>query len=109
MASSTTIQRPLSAEPGRTNASSPSLALDAGGNPWVAWSESDGSAGNIYVRRWDGGCWRAVGGALSAEPGSTNAFNPSLVLDSAGRPWIAWDEWDGSASNIYLQRYDVLP
>ena len=37
------------------DAESPSLALDASGNPVVAWRENvPGQFGNIYVKRWDG-------------------------------------------------------
>jgi hypothetical protein len=90
-----------------SSAYTPSLALDSSGNPVVAWHESDGSVVNIYVQRFDGTNWVPVGtGGLSgSSAASSNALNPSLALDSSGNPVVAWHEYDGSNSNIYVRRF----
>ena len=95
----------LSAQPGNTPASSPSLRLDLDGRPVVAWSESDGEADNTYVWRWTGSSWEAVGGPLSASAGSTPAARPSLELDTAGMPVVSWVESDGTAESVHVWRW----
>jgi hypothetical protein len=87
------------------NAVKPSLALDASGNPVVAWTEWDGSSNNVYVKRWDGTDWVQLGGALDVNP-AQNAISHSLALDSANRPVVAFFENDGTSFNIYVKRWD---
>jgi hypothetical protein len=96
----------LSALPGNTPASSPSLQLDQAGHPVVAWRESDGTTSNIYVWRWTGSSWEAVGGPLSASAGDTSAVRPSLELDPAGMPVVSWSESDGVAESIHLWKWN---
>jgi hypothetical protein len=81
------------------------IALDSNGFPVVAWVESNGSVFNIYVKRWDGTTWQAVGGTISAVGGLTDSFKPSLALDSSGNPVVAFREDDGSVNNIYVFRF----
>jgi hypothetical protein len=88
---------------------SPSLALDNSGNPTVAWDEGYGNNNhNIYVRRFNGSSWVNVGsGVLSGSSASSSDANfPSLALDSSGNPVVAWYEYDGTAYNIYVQRFN---
>jgi hypothetical protein len=85
----------------------PSLALDGTGHPWIAWEGLENSVKSIQLRRWDGAVWVGVGGSDSLYGLSEGAGNeqPSLVLDSSGRPVVSWTHlqglyvrhWDGSA------------
>jgi|GEM_PF-2314466 len=100
----------LNAHPSGTSASQTDLKLDGGGRPLVAWSESGppesgDAAARIYVRRWDGSQWIALGSGLSATPGSTPAEFPSLALASDGTPLIAWKENDGSTDRVHVRRW----
>ncbi len=69
----------------------PSLILDAGGRPIVAWAIDtwDGSYSAVHVRRWDGVAWvelgegSATGGGVS---GWYNTGDPVLALDAGGAP-----------------------
>ena len=82
-----------------------SLALDTSGNPVVAWTEWNSSSSNVYVKRWDGANWVALGNELDVnEP--LPAGSPSLALDTSGRPVVAWFENDGTSNNIYVKRWD---
>jgi hypothetical protein len=83
------------------------IALDNNGFPVVAWSEFSGSAFDIYVKRWNGSSWQDVGTAISAVSGNTDAFLPSLALDSVGNPVVAFQEDDGSVNNIYAYRFSA--
>ncbi len=96
----------LSATAGNTPAEQPSLALDAKGDPIVAWRESDGSSNKVYVRRWTSSGWQPLNGASSAIPDSSNAYGPSLALNGNGIPFVAWEAVPsgGSKSNVYLYR-----
>jgi hypothetical protein len=86
------------------NANQPSLAIRGSFAPHVAFSESDGTSSNIYVKQFDGNDWQAVGGALDKTL-ANNASNPSLALDSTGKPVVAWQEVVSGSSNIYVKRW----
>ena len=76
-----------------------SLAVDASGNPAVAWIEKVGGKYNIYVKKWDGITWNQLGSSLNISP-VQSAYAPSLALDSSGIPTVAWSEDDGTSSNV---------
>jgi len=74
----------------------------------VAWGEADNSGHiDMYVGRISAGEWSSIGSALSARPGTTAALKPSLQLDVAGNPILAWKELNegGNSSNLYVQRW----
>jgi hypothetical protein len=88
----------LSAFPGETSAYWSDVAVDGQGDPVVAWGEY--VAGNsirksIVVRRWSGGNWVELGGPLNIGPNTSDAYKPSLRLDSEGNPLVAWSEQSG--------------
>ncbi|MFN3484717.1 MAG: hypothetical protein ACK44W_04460 [Planctomycetota bacterium] len=87
----------------------PSLALDGSGNPIVAWTHGTASAYAIYLKRWNGTAWEEIGGSASGfgiSAPSTTAAEPSLVLDSSGRPVIAWSDSSSGNAEIYLKRWN---
>lgn len=99
----------INADPAISGIDDPVLALDASGNPIVAWTGSDGSTTNIYVHHWADGQWVPVGGPLSANPGATGAAHPSLRLSPDGVPIVAWDEAEESppsrpVRHVYVYR-----
>ena len=90
-----------------TSSTNPALAVDAAGNPTVAWDEYDGTTvTNISVASWNGAAWTKFGESLSAINGGTNALNPALALDEAGHPTVAWYEYDGDRAGIYVQKWN---
>jgi hypothetical protein len=97
------------------NAESPDLALDSAGNPIVTWLNSDVPGTNrILLKRWSGTAWEGIGGSDSGNgihgPGSWGD-NPSIALDSAGRPMVAFNEYalsGGGLGEIYLRRWDGM-
>ena len=95
---------------GSDSASSPSLSVDGSGNPVLAWKIVGFSNAEIYVRRFEGGMWRELG-ANSASAGGVSdttgeSSSPSMAMDSAGNPVVAWR--DGASGNleIYVRRFD---
>jgi hypothetical protein len=49
---------------------------------------------SIFVRRWVDGNWVELGGPLNIGPNTSDAYKPSLRLDSEGNPLVAWSEQD---------------
>jgi hypothetical protein len=81
------------------------LAVDGAGYPILVWREL-GSA-DIILRRWNGSSWVALGN--SASPGGlsdseTFCGDPTLVLDGAGNPIVAWGQGATSAGQEILVR-----
>ncbi|HEX8701696.1 MAG TPA: Ig-like domain-containing protein [Myxococcaceae bacterium] len=101
------IGAPLRVNPGAAHAGGPSLQLTTSGYPVVAWSESDAgsSFSNIYVRRWTGSAWESLGNGLNSVPGITKAYEPSLVVNAAGNPIVAWVGYDGTTANIHVHQW----
>lgn len=87
----------------------PSLALDMRDHPVLAWQDSFSGPFQIYVRRWTGSRWEEIGGSAAADGISRSkgaAVAPSLVLDSAGGPIIAWQDQFAGRDRIYLAHWN---
>jgi uncharacterized repeat protein (TIGR02543 family) len=103
------------------DADMPSLTVDSSGAPVVAfayYTTINGVAvGNtdIFVTRWNGSAWTAVGpaipaadtvagrgGAAGVSNSGDGSFNPSLAAAPAGRLALAWDE-DRPTGEIYVR------
>jgi hypothetical protein len=89
-----------------TGATYPSLAVDASGNPAVAWVDGEGRAATIRVRRWTGAGWTELGSlATSAEPGSGPMSFPAIALDASLRPLLTWHGGPASTQKIFVKRW----
>lgn len=97
----------ISALAGNTPAENVTMKVGTDGVPVIAWSEFDGADNKIYVHRWNGGAWDALGTALSANfEANTPANNPSLALDGANQISVMWDEGkDQYSRNVYGKRW----
>lgn len=91
----------LNVRPG-TYSFAPRVAVDAAGNPTVAWLEDRGGVDTLYVKRWTGQGWEALGGSLNVQA-RQRADRPALALDAAGRPVVTWAE--GEAGLLYAKRW----
>lgn len=93
------------------NVYSPSLAVEKSTNvnafnPVIAWEEDNGANRDIYVKRWNGSTWTNYGSGTPLDKSASNsAAQPSLVLDSNNRPYVAWTERVGTTNNIYVKRW----
>jgi hypothetical protein len=87
-----------------------SMNLDAAGNPIIAWTDNSSGNDEIYVKRYDGNDWvevgtgSATGGGISAN--ASASIEPSLALDSAGRPVVAWEDHSMGEPEIYVKGFD---
>jgi hypothetical protein len=86
----------------------PAIAINDGGEIYVAYQGDLTGAVDIYVVRWDGSAWVGVGGSASGagiSNSSKPSRNPAIALDALGLPWVAWTETVGTNENIYLRRW----
>jgi hypothetical protein len=76
-------------------AGNPAMALDAAGQPTVAWEHQTATGFEIHLRQWDGTTWNALGESTAAN-GIGNRTRPcrvpDVVLDDDGRPIVGWEE-----------------
>ncbi|HEX2863442.1 MAG TPA: Ig-like domain-containing protein, partial [Deinococcales bacterium] len=92
---------PLGASAGPARAvRPPPLALDANGQPVVAFETPDRKA---VVRRWSGSAWLDVAGAFHAAAGE-GTVPSSMVLDDSGNPWLAVVDVTGLNAQSYVLR-----
>jgi Bacterial Ig domain len=85
----------------------PSLVLDSGGNPVVAWRETFVSSSNVFVNRWNGTAWIPVGKSSLKANTKGGAYDFSLALDSDGNPVLAWLEFGSITKNhLYVSRWN---
>lgn len=87
-----------------SSATTPSLALDGAGAPYVAWLETASGVDRVFARRWSGSAWARLGdGAVSAATGAARA--PATTTGTVRVSWLVdatytegWtDAWSGSA------------
>jgi lysophospholipase L1-like esterase len=78
---------------------SPSLALDADGVAWLAWSSSSGTDDTLHVSHWTGKGWSTP---LPVPAGDTIPNRePVLAPTADGGLWLAWVGFDGNDDEIY--------
>ncbi|HZL71161.1 MAG TPA: hypothetical protein VFC86_01775, partial [Planctomycetota bacterium] len=85
---------------------SPSLALDASGNPCIAWHE-DGDDFEIFYRQWNGSAWVGLDGSDSGggiSQTDTDSMTPHLTFNASGNPTVAWSEDNGAGYPEILYR-----
>jgi len=90
----------------------PSIALDASGNPVVAWTEFSASGSDILVAAFDPaanegqGGWVAVGSSLNAGgiSGTGNADNAMIVNTASGLA-VAWEDDSSGSAQVYVRRF----
>ncbi len=83
----------------------PSLDLRSDNNPVVTWQEGSSTNYNVYVKRWTGSKWANVSASALDKTLSQTAQRPALILKSNNNPIVAWDESDGTSTNILVKQY----
>jgi hypothetical protein len=88
---------------------SPSLAVAPDGTPYVAWEDESGGDAEIYVLRWNGSSWEEVGAGSASGGGISDnsgySLSPSLAVAPDDTPYVAWVEYSGGDSEIYVKRW----
>jgi hypothetical protein len=88
--------------------SDPSMAIDPGGEVYIAWVDGSSGRGEVYVRRWNGSSWEEVGSGSASGGGisddGTYSFNASIAVGRNGIPYVAWEyNYD---LGIYVRRWN---
>ena len=78
---------------------------------YVAWVDSRNGVFQIYAARHTTDSWQEL--AASASGGGVSnllasARRPSLALNSAGQPLVAWTQFSGGTSDIHVAQYDPM-
>ena len=84
------------------NSSFPQIAIDALGNPMVAWQKLDaGGISHIWASRF-AGTW---GNAMRIDTGSGDAFSPSVAIDTKKNATVVWQQKNAALQSVYAARY----
>jgi len=84
-------------------ANTPTLAV-YGGVPYVAWTESDGVAIQVYIKHYNGSSWIQDGGSLNVNS-VQHAFSPQIAfVDDV--PHVVWRESNGANDVMYVKRFN---
>ncbi len=89
------------------------VAIDSTGNPMVAWCDTASGNSEIYLMRWNGASWIELGGSASAGGissfgiGGGSAYHPTLAVDAADNPVVAWERVAPMTAtwSLYLKRW----
>ncbi|RJF75290.1 hypothetical protein D3875_01985 [Deinococcus cavernae] len=88
-----------------TYTSAPVMRLTPAGEPVVAWLEDHQGLDHVFVKRWNGMRWVALGAALNVNA-QASAARPSLALDQQGQAVVAWAEQRGQEpERVYVRRW----
>lgn len=88
--------------------SQPSVAAGPSGQ-YAAWTDQRSGTFSIYVAQHTASGWQqlagsAQGGGISGTQGS--AQQPSLTLDAAGNPLVAWAQRTAAGNNVQVADYN---
>ncbi|MFH0830479.1 MAG: cell wall-binding repeat-containing protein [Parcubacteria group bacterium] len=87
----------------------PAIALDASDRPIVAWQDATPGNDDILLSRWNGTNWVNMSGAIGSDNISSDPLGsgqPSLTLDSSGRPAVAWFNHTAGSPDIMISHWD---
>lgn len=91
--------------PGQATTGS-AVAMDAGGNTVLAWSEYDGSSLHVYKREYRGGQWTAPSGFGDHLDLAAQASRyPSVAMSDGGGALVAWVGATGADVQLYKSEY----
>jgi hypothetical protein len=87
------------------DAMSPKVAIDASGNAIAVWNQAIGSSHSLHASRYStsSGTWSKAVSINSAKEWS----NPTIAMDAGGGAMAVWQQWSGSITHIYANRYDA--
>ncbi len=87
----------------------PALVLDASGNLVIAWEHSGDGSSNVYVKRFNGTAWTAIGPGSASGLGvsqTRNAYWPQMCLDASNGILVTYWALRGSAYEVYVKRFN---
>lgn len=82
---------------------SPQIAVNASGDAFVVWVQTDTADINIWSTRYIAGYGLDTPTRISN--GVTNASYPQIAIDADGNAMSVWQQSDGTINNIWANRY----
>jgi hypothetical protein len=88
------------------NATTPQIALDANGNALAVWEQSDGTRYNTWANRYVVGTGWGTAALIETNNAGEASF-AQIAFDASGNALAVWQQYDGTRSNIWANRYAV--
>jgi hypothetical protein len=82
------------------------VAIDASGNAVAVWHQSDGTRYNTWANRYAAGSGWGTAQLIETDNAGDAGF-PQVAVDASGNAVAVWQQWDGSRTNIWANRYAV--
>ncbi len=91
------------------DASYPDITMDASGNAFAVWQQSDGALTHNWAKQYIAGAgWgttQLIEVHYSGEGPDWNAYSPQIAIDSSGNAIAVWHKFDGARNNIWANQY----
>ena len=87
-------------------AASPQIAVNAAGDAFAVWVQSDGTRNNIWSTRYIAGYGMNTPTLIETNDAGT-AVAPQIAIDSQGNALAVWYQSDGARNNIWANRYTI--
>jgi hypothetical protein len=88
------------------HASNPQIAFDGNGNAIAVWQQYDLTVMSIWANRYEPGSGWGTAELLEADDASGHdAYNPQIALDANGNAIAGCQQYDGTVTNIWANRY----
>lgn len=89
-----------------TNAHAPEITLNANGDGFAVWFQSDGTRESIWANRYDANSgWGTAELIEFVDTGI--ALHPKVAVDNSGNALAVWRMHDGSSYNLWFNRHDT--
>lgn len=75
------------------------LAISPNGTPYIAYD--DPYTSQLIIKKYDNGSWIVAGSS-----NLSNYYNPGIVIDSSGIPYISCRFWDGGRELTAVLKFD---
>lgn len=78
------------------------VVMDALGHALIAWPQSNGTDYLIFMSEYRGGSWTHPSLSDHISPAGADAWFPSVALNDHGEALIAWPQYNGQVTSIFL-------
>jgi len=92
--------------PDGQNAEAPQVAVNNSGKAIIVWSQSDGTAVQIFKSEYGKSGWShplSLGNNIS--PDGQNASSPQVTMDNPGNILVIWKQNDGFNTQLFMSEY----
>ncbi len=82
------------------------MAVDANGQPWLAWRGDATEEWEAYVEHFDGTSWTGLGDSPRVSPDPEASDQAVMALDGNGLPIVAWTQVVGGGTAIHASHWN---